>query len=137
MASGVVGDEGHGDAIAFQLPGRQARPLQPRPGLVYPDVDALSLLVGGADHPQSGAVVHRGQSAGVAVGQDVVSIFDQLRSVSSHALVDLHVFVGDALGLGHQCVRYLLHLGVLGFSCLLQHPLQGPREVNGRRAGLL
>ena len=68
---GVVGDQGHRDAVAHQLPGGQPSALEPRPRLVHPDVDLLARLDCRTDDAQRGAVIHRRQRAGVAMGQDV------------------------------------------------------------------
>ena len=55
-----------------------------------------------ADDAQRGAVIDRRQRAGVAVGQDVRALRDDLRAERAHAPVDLDVLVRDALRLGQD-----------------------------------
>ena len=130
VAGRVVGDQMHGDAGLHQLPGGQARALQPRAGFVHPDMHRVALLPGGAHHTQGGAVVHRGQRAGVAVVQDVGAVRHHGRAVGAHAPVDGHVLIGQGLRLDQQRRTDVVHVGQRQVGGQVQQTLRGPGQVD-------
>ncbi len=73
----VVADENRVDAALVQFPSGESRSLKERPSFIGKDPKAPASLGGGEENGQGGAVVGRGQSAGVAVGQDAVPLADQ------------------------------------------------------------
>ncbi len=85
------------NAILLQFPGSQARALQARTGFIYQHMNFFALLVRGADNSQRGAPIDGGERAGVAVMNDRVAVVDQCGAVFRHALVDLHIFIGEFL----------------------------------------
>ena len=65
----AVGHERRVDAEPLELPHREARALQQRPGLVDPHPRSAAWLGRGADHTERGAVADAGQRTGVAMRQ--------------------------------------------------------------------
>ena len=70
VARSDVRDERVRDAGLGQLPRRQARALQIRPGLVDPDVDGSLGVVRDLDDAERRPELAAGERPGVAVGQD-------------------------------------------------------------------
>ncbi len=135
MAGGVVGDQVHGHLGAHQFPGCQPRALQARARLVHPDVDLLALFLAGEDHAQRRAEIDRGQGAGVAVVEQVGPVGDHFGPVKAHAPVDLHIFVGQRLGLGQQQAAQIADIRHLRILNCFQHARRGPAQVDGGGAG--
>ena len=71
MAAGIVGQDGVLDAMAAQLEGGERSALVARPRLVHPDMQRNARIMRQIDRRQRGAVIHRRQPAGIAMGEDV------------------------------------------------------------------
>ena len=94
----------------------------------------LALLVGGEDDGQGGAVVGRGQAAGVAVGQDPLPRPDQRGAEAADGPAHRPVLVGDRAGLGEQPVEQLAGRSArVRPSTAAVDPVEGPEEVDGGR----
>ena len=140
MAAGVVHDHGVGHALLSQLVGRERGALVAGAGLVHPHMDFQPSAVGLIDRRQGRAPVHRGQPAGVAVGEHIEpgvgpgrrQLPEDRQPVIADGLAHGHVLIGDRRGLrlgrlGPLGRRQRLHLG--------PHPLQGPVQVDRRGPG--
>ena len=104
-AGHVVGDQRSRNPVLHQLPGGQAGSLQPGAGLVGKDLDLLAGFVGGADDSQGGTVTGRGQSAGIAVGQDRGPFRDQGGAPFADVSTDGQVLLLDPDGLFFENLR--------------------------------
>jgi len=108
--------------------------LQQRPRFIQQDVNVFVLFVGHAYHTQCRAPTDRGQRAGVAMMQNGGSLFNQGRAVFGQPLVDFDILIGQPLGLGQNSPPHLIDV-VDGFNRgHPQHSLNGPEEVDRRRA---
>ncbi len=133
-----VGAQGHRDAFVGQLPGGQARALQPRAGLagVHPFDHAFQ--VAGTDHPQRGTEATAGQGAGIAVGEQGLGVAlvaaNQLDAVLGHGQVGFTVAFMDGHRFGLQRGQHVL-VGAQALQALT-HAVQRPEQVGGRGARL-
>ena len=140
VAAGVVHDHGVGHALLPQLIGGERGALVARPGLIHPHMDVEPGAVGLVDGGKGRAPVHRGQPAGVAVGEHIErrawpgrrQLPEDRQPVLADRLAHGHVLIGDRRGLQPGCLgplgrRQLPHLG--------PHPLQGPAQVDRRGPG--
>ncbi|MNN60087.1 hypothetical protein D3C81_1752470 [compost metagenome] len=108
VGQGRIGAQGHRNAFVGQLPGGQARALEPGPG--FAGVYALdhALQVPRADHPQRGAKTAAGQGTGIAVGKQGLGIAlmtaNQFDAVLGHGQVGFAIAFMDRhrLGLQHR-----------------------------------
>src|SRR4030043_1612856 len=128
-AGHVVGDQGHRNPELAELPDSQARPLQEWPRLIHEDVDLLALLMSGPDDAGCRAVAGCGQSAGVAVGQDGISVGDQVLTEGTDLLVGFQILRFDGLGLPDQAKPERSARQELILSVDTLHPLQSPEQV--------
>ena len=137
VAAGIVGDDGVRDAVGIELERGQGRTLVPRAGLVHEDVDRHAGIVGHVDRRQSRSPIHRGEPAGVAMGQYVdgaalqtMQVAEDLRAVDADGVAALHIFLGDAAGLrvGEGRALGLRHRAELGGD-----PVESPTQVDRGR----
>ena len=87
----------------MQLPSRQAGALQQRAGFVGDRRKLLALLGSREEDGQRGAVVGRGQAAGIAMGEHALAVGEQLarraRPIARHMVA---VFLVDRAGFLQQ-----------------------------------
>ena len=132
----IVGDDGGRNAIFHQLPRRQARALQEGTSLIGIDVDFLSLLDGGADHAEGGAISASGERAGIAVGQYSATGGHEPRTVAAYGLVSSDVFGMHAPGFFDERLLDLGHRAdPQGFEAVA-HAGDRPEQIHRGRAGL-
>ncbi len=93
----TVGDERCGYPLLLKLPGREARPLAERPGLVHIDMDAFALFHRRPHHSKGRAVSHTCKRARIAVREDAVTALDECGTRLPEAPVRPHVLLCDAL----------------------------------------
>ena len=72
-------------------------PWERGPGFVAKDVKLPSLRLRGVERRGGAADIHEGQPAGVAVGEHVHAVANQLGAVPADGLAMPHVFVGEFL----------------------------------------
>ena len=104
----IVGDQSAFDPFLLQLPGGEFGPLVPGPGLVHPDMDGDARIACCVDWGGGAAPVHKGQPAGIAVGEDIdrCPIFfladgpDYLPTMLAQAATESGVLVGNGTGHG-------------------------------------
>ena len=70
MATGIVGQDGMGHAMAAQLEGSQGSALVARARLVHPDMQVNARIMGQIDGGERGAVIHRRQPARQELDRD-------------------------------------------------------------------
>ena len=108
MTAGIVYNETMGNVGLRQFPASQRGALVARPGFIHPDMQGNIALCTLVDDRQSRAPVYRGQSAGVAVGQNIEPILAaalllpetlyQICPVITDGLADCDVFFFHELG---------------------------------------
>src|SRR4030042_1948185 len=91
-----------------QRPSRQPAPLEYGSGLIYKNMESLSLIPCSINHSQGCSISSRGQSPCITMGEDPVSIFDELFPKGSDFLVNLNI-----LFINSQRLFYQLRLGLL------------------------
>ena len=122
-------------AAFLKLPGCEPRALQQGPGFVGEDLDLFFLLESGIDHPESGAVVGRGQAAGIAMSKGGLAIFKESSAVAAESAADVPVVRKDAFGLLQQSVAQLPVSMSRSRVEDVPHPFQRPEQVDRRGPG--
>ncbi len=141
MAAGIVGQDGVVDAMAAQFKGGQRGALVAGTGLIDPDMEGNAGVMRQIDRRQGGAVIHRRQPAGIAMGEDVELLpgffggdaLDDFQAMFADGFAHGHVFIGDGGGLGPS-QRGALVAGTV--QKRVPHAAQGPAQINGGGAGL-
>jgi len=124
------------NAIGSQLPGGQARTLQPGPGFVGIHPLDQALQMGRANHPQGRAETAGGQGAGIAVSEQVLLIAlvlaDQLDAELGHGQVGFAIALVNAQGFGLQQRQWVIALfqPVQAFA----HAIERPEQIDRGRA---
>jgi len=67
-------------------------------------VNTFALFVGHPDATQGGSIIHRGQGAGVAMVDNVITIVDQFRTVTGNGQVGSHIFISLLIGKCQKCL---------------------------------
>ncbi len=135
VARSAVGDNPEGNAELLELPGGETAALQPRPGLVDQHLYLFAVFVGDADHTQCGAVVDRGESAGVAVVDEGGFVGNNLKSVEPHPAVGFDVFFKHGVCFGeHPLVEILAAGCIRGLRCP-EDAVDRPEQVDGSGTG--
>ncbi|VVB68603.1 Uncharacterised protein [uncultured archaeon] len=129
-AGHALADEGDGNSVPGQLPGREARALMKRPGLAGIDMDLLASRNGRTNHTQGCSPANAGQSPGVAVGENIISILQELGPVLSQGFVYADIFLCDLLCLTQSKISNILHSLLAG--CGPKSSIYAPGEVDGR-----
>ena len=130
----AVADQRHVDPPLLQFPGGQPGALQQRPGFVGVDVERLARLGGGEEHGQRRAVVGSGQSAGVAVGQHALPVAQAVRPRGGRSRgTSADLLRGSPGPRPAARPRFRPSAGREADGGSF-HPLQGPEQVDGRRA---
>ena len=144
VTAGVVHDHGVGHPFLAQFVGGEAGALVAGAGFIHPHMDLQAGAVGLVNGRESRAPVHRGQPAGIAVGEHVEGLPlafggpgrrqlpEDGQAVFTDRLAHGHVLLGDGGGLG------LGRRGPLRFRQRrhqIAHPLQGPAQVHGGGTG--
>ena len=134
-----VGDQLHGDPVAGELPGRQARALEEGAGLAGQHADRLSGLDRAADDPERRSVARGRERSRVAVREHGALTREKLRSETSDAPAGLDVLAGDRVGLPDQGLFDGVGTAARddGARERLLHPLERGEQVDGggTRAG--
>ena len=142
VPGGHIGEQRVRDAGLGQLPGRQAGSLEIRTGLVDPDVDRTVRVVSGLDDAERGPVLAARQWPGVAVGQDLDgAILERRQDLEPEARQPAMIgrrLEDDRVCLGpHRIGDRVTVLGqVADLLVARHHALDGPAQVDGRRAGV-
>src|SRR5581483_6829575 len=89
-------------AVLLQLPRGEARSLKIGPRLICKDRDLLPAFHRGANHAECGAVSGGRECACVAMRQYRRALAEELRAVTSDALVGLDILGEHRLRLGFQ-----------------------------------
>ncbi|MCY1415127.1 hypothetical protein D9M71_305960 [compost metagenome] len=138
MSSSRVGIDRQRNALLGQLPGGQARALQPGPGFI--DVDPLdhTLHKGCSNHPQGGAETASGQRTVVAVGQQglliALVLANQVDPHLRHGQVGFAVTVMDSDGFGLHDRGHILTL--LDPHQALAHAIECPEQIGAGGASV-
>ena len=140
MAAGIVGQDGVGDAMAAQLERGQRGALVAGAGFVHPDMQGDAGVMRQIDGRQRGAVIHRRQPAGIAMGEDVEflagllggDLADDLQPVFADGLAHGHIFVGDGGGFLPGQGGALIARAV---QQRVPHAPQGPAQIDGGGPG--
>ena len=115
MTTGIINNQGMGNVFLGKFPGSQLGALVPWPGFIHADVNGYSGLVGSIDRRSGRAVIHKGQPAGIAVGENIdrftifaiAYLFDDLQSVLADAAAEFSIFIGDLAGRDKCGLLYL------------------------------
>src|SRR5256885_3740788 len=107
-----IGEEGHGDPVLQQFPGREARPLEPGSRLVRVDGARLSRSEGGANDAQGGPVARGREATRVAVGEDSTTLRHQILAEASDGAAGLEILLRH----GIRFLQESLRDGVVGRS---------------------
>src|SRR5579875_2312603 len=134
----IVTDYCRRDPVVQQLPGREARSLQERTGLIGKNVDFFPLLDSSTNDSKRCAISTGSQRTGVAVGQDPAFGGQQSGPVGTHRLTCGDVFLVHRLGFADErfgnCLVRSLRLGQQG-SEAGPHPVDGPEKIYSSRTG--
>ena len=103
----VVAENGRRNVVLHQLPGCKAGTLQIGTRLIGEDVDLMATLHRGTDHAQRRAIAARGESTGIAMGEDSALLREQVSSERAQLLTGGDVFV---IHLPRECDHLLLNL---------------------------
>ncbi|MOA00282.1 hypothetical protein D3C78_1196380 [compost metagenome] len=130
-----VGVQRHRHALVDQLPGGQARALQPRTGFVGVDTLDQPLQVRRADNPERRAEAASGEGAGIAMGENLLRsgmlLADQLDAELGHGQVGLAIALVDGDGFGlHHCQHIVTVLEALQ---AVTHAIERPEQIDCRR----
>ncbi len=120
--------QGQGDSVMRQFPGGQAGALEPGTRLVGEDSGDFTRGEGLADNTQGRAMAARGQSPGIAVGDDAGGPLDQGRAQLAQAPIGGYILGVDGQGLRQQRRRRIARAEPLQPA---GHARQGPEEVDG------
>ena len=96
-ADHIVCNERHRNLVLHQLPGREPRALQHRPGLIRNDMNIFPLLPSRANDAQCCAIPSCRQSAGIAMGKNGLIACNEFCSVLSHCLTEGNIFIENHL----------------------------------------
>src|ERR1039458_6104624 len=137
VAGHVVADERGRNVVLDQLPGREARALVERTGLVGEDVDLLALFDGGADDAQSGTIAAGCQCAGIAMGEHGALLGEKSGTECAELAQVGDVLVVEAAGEGNDLLLDLRDGGVAGgeLGVEVADLVDAPEDIDGGGAG--
>ena len=138
VTADVVCDDGMRHALLHHLPGGQARALVARPGFVHPHVHGDARVMGRVNRRRGRTVIHEGQPARVAVGQDVdrrtalalADLPDDRHPVLADAPAEVGILVGDGVRLGQRSLDPHFRIAAGGLDGR-QLAVNRPLQVNG------
>ena len=141
MAAGIVGEDGVRHAMAAQFKRGQRSALVARAGFIHPDMQRDAGVMRQIDRRQGGAVIHRRQPAGIAMGEDVDGLAgllcsdlpDDFQAMLADGHRHRHIFVGDGGGFGPGQLRALVARLV---EQRVPHAIQRPAQIDGGGPGL-
>ena len=111
MAAGIVDDQRMGNAVVVKLPGGELGALVARPRFIDIDMNRNAFFAGQIDRRRRGAVIHGGEPAGIAMGEDIHrlarllargNLLDDCKAMLADGAVEQHVFLGDCRGPAHR-----------------------------------
>ena len=99
-------------------------------------MDVLSAFKCSADHAQGGAIIHRGERAGIAVMQDCRAVIDQRGPMRAHSTVDGDIVVGYLLSRLQQDRAKIIWIAELAAVGDCQEFVHRPSQIDrGRSRG--
>ena len=141
MAAGIVDDQRMGNAVIVELPGGELGALVARPRFIDIDMNRNAFFAGKIDRRRRGSVIHGGEPAGIAMGEDIHrlawllargDLLDDREAMLADGAVEQHVFLGDGRGPAIGC---FLSSGFRQAAQEAAHVIQGPFQIDGGGAG--